>query len=292
MQQPFAKPISFIALLGVMAVAGCQKTPPSAPAPSTASPPASVIAPVTSIEPSASSSQAIAQHRAIFIQNISRAEQGIRQLASQQAMTATPLTDGAVNAQIAMDNPSQNSHNEIEEETDISLLLQEELKPKTTVAIPANASVTVPSPTLSPMATLDSETAGRRYDIAMAQLYSDSPLSSGVYDTLMDIAVFAPQLFGDAEINRRLQYHSPAMARLVNQQQVWRQLDASRQQQSVQLRKDQEIRFNQQLDAFNKTIAEYDKKIAEYQVRLTESDRKNPQYKAKAEEAARYEKKQ
>lgn len=285
---------AMVALL--MGVTGCEQQPDS-PAPNVTVA-STVIQQVHAVTPSATSAQIIGTYRPVFIENMARAERGIARLASQQAATdtvsstasSTQPPDSSENAMIGSAPASGVSVASDKSDKDVvsALLLREDLpvKPVDTASAPASAPAT-----LSPMATIDSDKAGLRYDTAMTDLYTDSPLTTEVYDTLVDIAVFAPEVFADKEINQRLQYHSPALARMVNQHQVWQALERTRQKQAVQLQKQQEAKFNKQLEAFNKTLEEYDKKIADYQVRLSEADKANPAHKVKADEAAKYEKK-
>ncbi len=164
---------------------------------------------VQTLQPSAETQKNIDVFRAVFIERLQQAEQGLQKLS---------------------ENNSQNDN--------------------------------------SPLAKFSKEDAGIRYDTAIHALYANSELSTEVYNTLMDMNVFVPDVFLDIELNKRLQYHSPALARLVNQHLVWKQLEITRQQQVKQLQVEQEKQLQVHLEQLNQTIENYDKQIAEYQTML------------------------
>ncbi|OLF37686.1 hypothetical protein BTV98_07680 [Psychrobacter sp. Cmf 22.2] len=111
-----------------------------------------------------------------------------------------------------------------------------------------------------------------RYQQAMQALYQPAAtvLSAQNADTLLNIVTLVPQLFEHAEIAERVNVKSPALARLIIQHQVWRQIEAQQAQDMQQMKLAQQQEFESLMTKFNETIKDYDKQIAKYEQTLQE----------------------
>ncbi|WP_299185910.1 hypothetical protein [uncultured Psychrobacter sp.] len=110
------------------------------------------------------------------------------------------------------------------------------------------------------------------YQQAMQAIYQPAAttLSAQNADTLLNIVTLVPQLFEHAEIAERVNVKSPALARLIIQHQVWRQIEAQQAQDMQQMKLAQQQEFESLMTKFNETIKDYDKQIAKYEQTLQE----------------------
>lgn len=124
---------------------------------------------------------------------------------------------------------------------------------------------------------LSAETLESRYHAAMEALYTgaDNPLSADDVDTLINLGTLLPEVYEQRELAERLQAKSPALARLLIQHQVWRQIEAQQAADIAELKlaqlqaqERQQEEFTQLMTEFNQTIAGYDEQIAKYQQML------------------------
>lgn len=119
------------------------------------------------------------------------------------------------------------------------------------------------------------------YQQAMAALYepAGTALSAADMDTLINIGTLLPQAFEQLEIAQALNSKSPALARLLIQHQVWRQIEAQQskdiellKQAQLQAQMQRQQEFEELVEQFNQTIAGYDEQIAKYEKMLKEFD--------------------
>lgn len=112
----------------------------------------------------------------------------------------------------------------------------------------------------------------KRYEQAIEALYqpNDTPLSNEEADTLINIATLIPQLFEHTELANRLSVKSPALARLIVQQQVWEQIQARQAKYMEEMKLTQQQEFESLMAKFDETIKGYDEQIAKYEQTLEE----------------------
>ena len=118
-----------------------------------------------------------------------------------------------------------------------------------------------------------------RYQQAMQALYTSdkTPLSSETVDTLLSIAMLIPDVFQNEDLANRLTLKMPSLARLLQQYQIWEQIEA---QQSIELQaikqaqikaqQEQQQNFEKLMAEFNQTIESYDDQIGKYEQKLKE----------------------
>ena len=135
------------------------------------------------------------------------------------------------------------------------------------------------STVITPPEILTQQQIKKRYQSAMHDLYSanDVALSAQTVDTLLSIAMLVPDVFENAELAERLTIKMPSLARLLQQYQIWEQIEA---QQSAELeaikqaqvleQQQQKQNFEKLMEEFNKTIAGYDEQIEKYEQKLKE----------------------
>ena len=121
---------------------------------------------------------------------------------------------------------------------------------------------------------LSEEQIKARYRDAMQALYAEPMLSAEVVDTLINITTLLPDIFEEAELARQLNSKSPALTRLIVQQQIWRQIEAQQVKDMQQMKIEQQAEFETLMAKFNETIQGYDEQIAKYEEMLKEFDRK------------------
>lgn len=111
-----------------------------------------------------------------------------------------------------------------------------------------------------------------RYQQATQALYqpANTALSAQDIDTLLNIATLLPQLFEHTEIAERLSVKSPALARIIVQHQVWKQIEAQQALDMQQMKLTQQQEFETLMAKFNDTIKDYDAQIAKYERLLQE----------------------
>ena len=114
----------------------------------------------------------------------------------------------------------------------------------------------------------------RRYQAAFSELYSSEPLSSEGTNTIIDIITLLPDLFEQAELAARLSEKSPALARLIVQHQVWRQIEAQQVLDMQKMKLEQQAEFETLMTKFNETIKGYDEQIVKYEKMLKEYAKK------------------
>lgn len=125
-----------------------------------------------------------------------------------------------------------------------------------------------------PPEMLDESQIQQRYRQALQALYSDQPLSSQDVNTLINITTLLPNMFEEPELASQLSGKSPALARLIVQHQVWRQIEAQQVKDMQQMKLEQQAEFESLMNKFNETIQEYDEQIAKYEEMLKEFERK------------------
>ena len=110
------------------------------------------------------------------------------------------------------------------------------------------------------------------YQQATQALYqpATTALNAQDIDTLLNIATLLPQLFEHTEIAERLSVKSPALARIIVQHQVWKQIEAQQVLDMQQMKLTQQQEFETLMAKFNDTIKDYDAQIAKYERLLKE----------------------
>lgn len=111
-----------------------------------------------------------------------------------------------------------------------------------------------------------------RYQQTMQALYQPvaKNLSAENIDTLLNMTTLLPRLFEHPEIAERLTIKSPALARLIIQQQVLQQIEAQQVLDMQQMQLTQQQEFDGLMTKFNDTIKDYDKQISKYEQTLKE----------------------
>ena len=111
-----------------------------------------------------------------------------------------------------------------------------------------------------------------RYQQATQALYqpTTTALIAQDIDTLLNIATLLPQLFEHTEIAERLSVKSPALARIIVQHQVWKQIEEQQALDMQQMKLKQQQEFETLMAKFNDTIKDYDAQIAKYEQLLKE----------------------
>lgn len=111
-----------------------------------------------------------------------------------------------------------------------------------------------------------------RYQQATQALYqpTTTALIAQDIDTLLNIATLLPQLFEHTEIAERLSVKSPALARIIVQHQVWKQIEEQQALDMQQMKLKQQQEFETLMAKFNDTIKDYDAQIAKYERLLKE----------------------
>ena len=129
--------------------------------------------------------------------------------------------------------------------------------------------------TLEPRApeTLDAAQIKTRYRQAFAAIYQSDPLSAEEVDTFINVTTLLPDLFEEPELARQLSDKSPALARLIVQHQIWRQIEAQQVKDMQNMKIEQQQEFEALLTKFNETIEGYDEQIAKYEKMLKEFDK-------------------
>ena len=124
-----------------------------------------------------------------------------------------------------------------------------------------------------PPEILDEAQIKARYRSAFAALYSNQALSAQDVDTLINITTLLPELFEQPQLAQQLNDKSPALARLIVQQQIWRQIEAQQVIDMQRMKQDQQAEFESLMAKFNDTIKDYDEQIAKYEKMLKEFER-------------------
>lgn len=129
--------------------------------------------------------------------------------------------------------------------------------------------------TLEPRAPeiLDEAQIKARYRQAFAAIYQADPLSAEEVDTFINMTTLLPDLFEEPELARQLSDKSPALARLIVQHQIWRQIEAQQVKDMQNMKIEQQKEFEALLTKFNETIEGYDEQIAKYEQTLKEFDK-------------------
>lgn len=129
--------------------------------------------------------------------------------------------------------------------------------------------------TLEPRAPeiLDESQLKSRYRQAFAAIYKTAPLSAQDADTFINMTTLLPDLFEEPELARQLSDKSPALARLIVQHQIWRQIEAQQVKDMQNMKIEQQQEFEALLAKFNETIEGYDEQIAKYEKMLKEFDK-------------------
>ena len=129
--------------------------------------------------------------------------------------------------------------------------------------------------TLEPRAPeiLDAAQIKTRYRQAFAAIYQSDPLSAEEVDTFINVTTLLPDLFEEPELARQLSDKSPALARLIVQHQIWRQIEAQQVKDMQTMKIEQQQEFEALLAKFNETIEGYDEQIAKYEKMLKEFDK-------------------
>lgn len=111
-----------------------------------------------------------------------------------------------------------------------------------------------------------------RYQQAMQALYQPAvtALGSQDIDTLVNITTLLPELFEDEEIAERVSLKSPALARLIIQHQVSKQIEVQQALDMQQMKASQQQEFEKLIKKFDNTIKDYDEQINKYQQTLKE----------------------
>lgn len=117
---------------------------------------------------------------------------------------------------------------------------------------------------------LSEEQIIERYQQAMQALYQPVTdlLSAEDIDTLLNISTLLPQLFEHSEIAQRVAIKSPALARLIVQQQVAKQIEAQQILDMQQMKVTQQQEFAGLMAKFDDTIKGYDEQISNYEQTL------------------------
>ncbi|MBU5617005.1 hypothetical protein KPY62_07870 [Psychrobacter sp. TAE2020] len=110
----------------------------------------------------------------------------------------------------------------------------------------------------------------KRYQQAMKALYQPvtTELNAQEIDTLINISTLLAQLFEHEEIAQRVNVKSPALARLIVQYQVGKQIEAQQVLDMQQMKVTQQQEFEGLMLKFNETIKGYDEQIAKYEQTL------------------------
>lgn len=129
--------------------------------------------------------------------------------------------------------------------------------------------------TLEPRAPeiLDEAQLKTRYRQAFAAIYKSAPLTAQEADTFINMTTLLPDLFEEPELARQLSDKSPALARLIVQHQIWRQIEAQQVKDMQTMKIEQQQEFEALLAKFNETIEGYDEQIAKYEKMLKEFDK-------------------
>lgn len=129
--------------------------------------------------------------------------------------------------------------------------------------------------TLEPRAPeiLDAAQIKNRYRQAFAAIYQADLLSAEEVDTFINMTTLLPDLFEEPELARQLSDKSPALARLIVQHQIWRQIEAQQVKDMQNMKIEQQQEFEALLTKFNETIEGYDEQIAKYEKMLKEFDK-------------------
>ena len=122
-----------------------------------------------------------------------------------------------------------------------------------------------------PRILTESETI-KRYQQAIKALYQPMAieLDAQDIDTLINISTLLPELFEHEEIAERVSVKSPALARLIVQYQVGKQIEAQQVLDMQQMKLTQQQEFDGLMAKFNETIEGYDEQIAKYEQTLKE----------------------
>ena len=112
----------------------------------------------------------------------------------------------------------------------------------------------------------------KRYQQALKALYQPvtTELSAEQIDTLINISALIPELFEHEEIAERISVKSPALARLIVQYRVGKQIEAQQVLEMQQMKETQQREFEGLMTKFNETIKGYDEQIAKYEQTLKE----------------------
>ncbi|WP_230658246.1 hypothetical protein [Psychrobacter sp. I-STPA10] len=204
--------------------------------------------------------------------------------------TISDSVNSTVNDNASADSSDSDSDNDADTESSRREVTQTQvntLPPKPELSVDAVLAEQQPDEVQLPLATtvitppkiLTKEQIKTRYQTAMQALYSsaDKPLTAETVDTLLSIAMLVPDLFKNAELAERLTIKMPTLARLLQQYQIWEQIEA---QQSAELQAIKEAQileqqkqkqdFEKLMAEFNQTIAGYDEQIAKYEQKLKE----------------------
>ena len=129
--------------------------------------------------------------------------------------------------------------------------------------------------TLEPRAPeiLEAAQIKTRYRQSFAAIYQADPLSAEEVDTFINMTTLLPDLFEEPELARQLSDKSPALARLIVQHQIWRQIEAQQVKDMQNMKIEQQQEFEALLTKFNETIEGYDEQIAKYEKMLKEFDK-------------------
>ena len=277
------------ALIGALLLTGCQQ--PSEPAPLDEDSQASTPADVEASKPvpiSDSAAARIEQFQPLYVaqmQGLQRrlqAEYESLQAADAPAsdngllVTGTPEPEGATDTQ--SNTASQDDRTAAPETTEqanevaAAAAIETELNTSTEVGerdleVLKRISLEPREPKILTQAQLV-----ERYQQAMQALYqpATTALSAQDIDTLLNIAALSPQLFEHTEIAQRLSTKSPALARIIVQHQVWKQIEAQHVQDMQQMQLAQQQEFETLMAKFNDTIKGYDAQIAKYERLLKE----------------------
>lgn len=125
-----------------------------------------------------------------------------------------------------------------------------------------------------PPEILDENQLKARYRDALQALYAEPKLSAEAVETLINITTLLPVMFEEPELARQLSGKSPALARLIVQQQIWQQIEAQQVKDMQQMKIEQQAEFETLMSKFNETIQGYDEQIAKYEEMLKEFERK------------------
>lgn len=269
-------------LVGALLLTGCQQ--PSEPSASDADSQASTQADVEASKPVAISDSAAARIEqfqpsyVVQMQGLQRrlqaeyeslqaadspdSDNGLLTTASPETTTGTESsdTDGQTNVTAGADTATQegavgteiNTSTEVGER-DLEVLKRISLEPR------------------EPEVLTEAQII-ERYQQATQALYqpANTALSAQDIDTLLNIATLLPQLFEHTEVAERLSVKSPALARIIVQHQVWKQIEAQQALDMQQMKLTQQQEFETLMAKFNDTIKDYDAQIAKYERLLQE----------------------
>lgn len=195
--------------------------------------------------------------------------------AASNEKTAQPKPDNSAAASEA-GTPAQSSDAEpalIDE-----IVQADASKPLDIKKINANASdlTILKQVSLEPRAPeiLSEDEIKERYWAALSELYGNEPLSAQAVNTLINISTLLPDFFEQSELAARLSDKSPALARLIVQHQVWRQIEAQQVLDMQKMKLEQQAEFETLMAKFNETIQGYDEQIGKYEKMLKEYEKK------------------